>query len=262
MRRSKPLGGRPADPQYRVQLRRPDRARRRGPPAHRGGRPARGHRRGGHQCGALYGRPARSRSGHPDRWRTAPVQLPHLAVRVRGVLLLRGPVARLRAGGVRRRAPRVRPATAPVRTVGQGRSASSARSARPSSSRSSSSSSSSAARSRSSLAAAIALVTVLAAREVFGLPGVSRLPDAAAARDRPGAHRHPRCGVPGGARGQRAAAHRGRDRARAVAAFTRPDPRDGLATWMATVFGALYVSLLAFVVRLGLSAPDVRRRRR
>jgi len=42
-----------------------------------------------------------------------------------------------------------------------------------------------------------------------------------------------------------------------VASFTRPDPRDGLATWMATVFGALYVSLLAFVVRLGHSAPVI-----
>jgi phosphatidate cytidylyltransferase len=37
----------------------------------------------------------------------------------------------------------------------------------------------------------------------------------------------------------------------AVASFTRQDPRDGLGTWMATVFGALYVSLLAFVIRLG-----------
>jgi phosphatidate cytidylyltransferase len=43
----------------------------------------------------------------------------------------------------------------------------------------------------------------------------------------------------------------------AVASFTRPDPRDGLATWMATVFGALYVGMLAFVVRLGLAAPSV-----
>lgn len=43
----------------------------------------------------------------------------------------------------------------------------------------------------------------------------------------------------------------------AVAAFTKPDPRDGLGTWMATVFGALYVSLLAFVVRLGLAAPAI-----
>jgi phosphatidate cytidylyltransferase len=43
----------------------------------------------------------------------------------------------------------------------------------------------------------------------------------------------------------------------AVASFPIPDPRDGLATWVATVFGALYVSLLAFVVRLGHAAPPV-----
>ncbi len=43
----------------------------------------------------------------------------------------------------------------------------------------------------------------------------------------------------------------------AVAAFTRPDPRDGLATWMATVFGALYVSLLGFVIRLGHAGPPL-----
>ncbi|HET8786178.1 MAG TPA: phosphatidate cytidylyltransferase [Candidatus Limnocylindrales bacterium] len=41
----------------------------------------------------------------------------------------------------------------------------------------------------------------------------------------------------------------------AVAAFTRPDPRDGLGTWMATVFGAIYVGMLAFVVRLGHAGP-------
>ena len=41
----------------------------------------------------------------------------------------------------------------------------------------------------------------------------------------------------------------------AVASFTRPDPRDGLATWMATTFGALYVSMLAFVLRLEHAAP-------
>ncbi len=33
----------------------------------------------------------------------------------------------------------------------------------------------------------------------------------------------------------------------AVGSFSRPDPRDGLAIWMATIFGALYVSLLSFV---------------
>lgn len=43
----------------------------------------------------------------------------------------------------------------------------------------------------------------------------------------------------------------------AVAAFADPNPRAGLAIWMTTVFGALYVSLLAFVVRLGNAAPDV-----
>ena len=43
----------------------------------------------------------------------------------------------------------------------------------------------------------------------------------------------------------------------AVASFTRPDPHDGLATWIATIFGALYVSLLSFVLRLGHAAPVV-----
>ena len=43
----------------------------------------------------------------------------------------------------------------------------------------------------------------------------------------------------------------------AVAAFANPDPREGLATWVATIFGALYVSLLAFVIRLGDAAPTV-----
>ncbi|MEA2578384.1 MAG: phosphatidate cytidylyltransferase [Chloroflexota bacterium] len=43
----------------------------------------------------------------------------------------------------------------------------------------------------------------------------------------------------------------------AVASFANPNPRDGLSLWMATTFGALYVSLLAFVVRLGHAAPVV-----
>ena len=43
----------------------------------------------------------------------------------------------------------------------------------------------------------------------------------------------------------------------AVASFARPDPRDGLSTWMATAFGALYVSMLAFVLRLGHAAPPI-----
>ena len=46
----------------------------------------------------------------------------------------------------------------------------------------------------------------------------------------------------------------------AVASFTRIDPKDGLQAWMTTVFGALYVSLLSFIIRLGQSAPVVPRR--
>ena len=42
-----------------------------------------------------------------------------------------------------------------------------------------------------------------------------------------------------------------------VASFTKADPHDGLQAWIATIFGALYVSLLAFIIRLGQSAPDV-----
>lgn len=43
----------------------------------------------------------------------------------------------------------------------------------------------------------------------------------------------------------------------AVGAFAKRDPRDGLPTWFATVFGALYASLLGFVLRLGQAAPPV-----
>lgn len=42
-----------------------------------------------------------------------------------------------------------------------------------------------------------------------------------------------------------------------VASFTRQDPTDGVVTWVVTVFGAFYVALLAFVVRLGHAAPAV-----
>jgi phosphatidate cytidylyltransferase len=42
----------------------------------------------------------------------------------------------------------------------------------------------------------------------------------------------------------------------AIGSFASADPRDGVVTWVATVFGASYVSLLAFVVRLGEIAPE------
>jgi len=43
----------------------------------------------------------------------------------------------------------------------------------------------------------------------------------------------------------------------AVAAFSKIEPRDGLNAWAATVFGAVYVSMLGFILRLGHAAPSV-----
>jgi phosphatidate cytidylyltransferase len=42
-----------------------------------------------------------------------------------------------------------------------------------------------------------------------------------------------------------------------LGSFSLPDPRDGVATWVTTVFGALYAALLGFVIRLGDAAPPV-----
>jgi phosphatidate cytidylyltransferase len=43
----------------------------------------------------------------------------------------------------------------------------------------------------------------------------------------------------------------------AVAAFTKLEPSDGLNAWTATVFGAIYVSMLGFILRLGHVGPSV-----
>lgn len=107
------------------------------------------------------------------------------------------------------------------------------------------------------LAGAIAVVTLLAAREVFellrrsGQPGLPLLGGAIALTVILDA------AFPGVLEGSGLLLIAVGIVLVAVAAFTRPDPRDGLGTWMATVFGALYVSLLAFVVRLGHAAPAV-----
>ncbi len=42
-----------------------------------------------------------------------------------------------------------------------------------------------------------------------------------------------------------------------VGAFSRIDPRDGLVAWFATVFGAVYVGLIAFVVAVGSMGPAI-----
>ena len=44
----------------------------------------------------------------------------------------------------------------------------------------------------------------------------------------------------------------------ALGAFLRGDPRDGLATWITTIFGGLYVGLLGFLLRLaGADAAEI-----
>ena len=89
-------GGDPPPPQRRVQLRRPDGARRRRPAARGERRRARRDRRGRDRRRALHRRPAGPGPRDPDRRRAAALELPDLAVGLRGVLLDRGPVARLR----------------------------------------------------------------------------------------------------------------------------------------------------------------------
>ncbi len=41
----------------------------------------------------------------------------------------------------------------------------------------------------------------------------------------------------------------------AVGAFARTDPRDGLVAWVATLFGAVYVGMLGFVLAVAAVAP-------
>jgi phosphatidate cytidylyltransferase len=42
-----------------------------------------------------------------------------------------------------------------------------------------------------------------------------------------------------------------------IGAFARQDPRDGLLAWIGTVFGAVYVGLIAYVLHVAGSAPAV-----
>jgi phosphatidate cytidylyltransferase len=41
----------------------------------------------------------------------------------------------------------------------------------------------------------------------------------------------------------------------AVESFWRREPREGLAAWMGTIFGAIYIGQLGFVARLGIAGP-------
>ena len=108
------------------------------------------------------------------------------------------------------------------------------------------------------IAAAVVLVTLLAAVEVFGLlraAGYTVLPllgialavfvviDAAAPAELAGSS------VLLGAVGLALVG---------VGAFTVQDPRLGLAGWMATAFGGLYVAQLGFIIRLGTTVPALK----
>lgn len=42
-----------------------------------------------------------------------------------------------------------------------------------------------------------------------------------------------------------------------VGAFSRIDPRDGLVAWFTTVFGAIYVGLIGFVISVGSMGPAI-----
>jgi phosphatidate cytidylyltransferase len=43
-----------------------------------------------------------------------------------------------------------------------------------------------------------------------------------------------------------------------VGAFSFQDPRNGLAAWVATTFGGLYVAQLGFIIRLGTAVPPLK----
>jgi phosphatidate cytidylyltransferase len=107
------------------------------------------------------------------------------------------------------------------------------------------------------LSAAIALITILAAREVFTLLRTAGHPAMPALGSVLALTVVLDAAFPGVLEGSGLLLIAIGVVLVAVAAFTRPDPRDGLATWVATVFGALYVSMLAFVIRLGQAGPPV-----
>lgn len=105
------------------------------------------------------------------------------------------------------------------------------------------------------LAAAVAIVTVLAALEVFRLLRAAGYPPLPALGTALALAVVLDAAVPGVLEGSGLLLGAIGIVLVAIASFTRPDPHDGLAAWMATTFGAVYVSLLSFLLRLGHAAP-------
>jgi len=107
------------------------------------------------------------------------------------------------------------------------------------------------------LAAAVALATGLAAVEVFRLLRAAGYPPLAALGTALAVAVVVDAAFPGVLEGSGLLLWAVGIALVALASFTRLDPHDGLATWMATIFGAVYVSLLSFLLRLGHAVPDL-----
>jgi phosphatidate cytidylyltransferase len=107
------------------------------------------------------------------------------------------------------------------------------------------------------LAAAVALITILASREVFALLRSAGQPTLPVLGTALAVSVVLDAAFPGVLEGSALLLIGIGIVLLAVASFARLDPRDGLSTWMATAFGALYVSMLAFVLRLGHAADAV-----
>jgi phosphatidate cytidylyltransferase len=107
------------------------------------------------------------------------------------------------------------------------------------------------------LAAAVAIITALAALEVFRLLKAAGYPPLPALGTALALAVVVDAGFPGLLEGSGLLLGAIGIVLVAVASFARQDPHDGVAAWMATIFGAVYVSLLAFLLRLGHAAPPV-----
>ena len=107
---------------------------------------------------------------------------------------------------------------------------------------------------------ALAVTLITAARRGRGLPAPPRRRVRAVPRSRDGLRGRRSSSTPRSRRSSRAAGScsvRSGSCLSRSASFIKEDPRDGLQAWMATVFGAFYVSLLSFIIRLGHAGPGV-----
>ena len=200
---------------------------------------ARGDRRGGHLRRPLHRRPARPGPRDPDRRRAAPEQLPHLAVGLRRVLHEPAPLAGLRRRGLRRRPARVRPPDTPLRPVAGGHGAPAGderRALRPAAAR----------RPRPRRAVDRGpdprRGRVRRARGVPAPPARPAIPCSSGSASSLALAVVARRGRPGRADRLGRAPGRGRGRPRRRRRVRHGSiPREGLAGWIATVFGGVYV---------------------